>query len=198
MRARVALLVLVLVAAGCATPGFTPADLRAELEAMYDSDQSHRTKLQELALKGEAGSPQFVELLMQQQAADAANLKKLGEIVAATGWPGRSQVGEKGTVAAFLIVQHADPATRKQYLPLVRAAVAAGEARPEDLALLEDRVLVDEGRKQRFGSQLQPRADGSWEFYPIEDEASVDARRKAVGLPPLAEYAKQMGVQYPR
>ncbi len=99
---------------------------------MYDSDQSHRMKLQEAVLKGNTGSPEFMELLKQQRAVDEANLKRLWEIVSTSDWPKRSVVGDKAAVAAFLIVQHSDLATQKQYPPLVKASVVAGEARPED------------------------------------------------------------------
>lgn len=191
---RLAALVALAVA-GCATQTPSPIDARAELEAMYDADQSTRLKLQELAMKGDTSSPTFLDLLKQQQTIDERNVKRFKEIVSAGGWPKKSHVGEKGSVAAFLIVQHADQATKKQYLPLLKAAVTENEARSEDLALLEDRVLMGEGKKQRYGSQLQPKAGGGWEFYPIEDESTVDERRRAVGLPPLAEYAKQMGVE---
>ncbi len=33
-------------------------------------------------------------------------------------------------------------------------------------------------------------------FHPIEDEINVDQRRAAVGLGPLAEYAKRFGFVY--
>ena len=153
-------------------------------------------KLQELALNGDTSSPAFIALAKEQHAIDEANLRRLRQIVSSNGWPALSAVGDKASVAAFLIVQHADPTTQKEYLPLLRASVQSGEARAEDLALLEDRVLMADGKKQRYGSQLQAKDKGGWEFYPIEDEQHVDERRKAVGLPPLAEYAKQLGVEY--
>jgi hypothetical protein len=190
MRNHVAVCLTAAALLSCAT-----ADLRGELEAMYDTDQGQRAKLQSLAQGGNAGSAEFIELVKQQQAIDTRNVQRFKELVAKYGWPKKSIVGEKASVAAFLVVQHADASTQKEYLPLLRESVAAGEARPEDLALLEDRVLMGEGRKQRYGSQLQPSDSGGWEFYPIEDEQHVDERRRAVGLPPLAEYAKQMGVE---
>ncbi len=180
----------------CVTSGGVNADLRAELETMFDSDQSHRLKMQEVALKHGSNSPEVFELWKKQEPIDKANLKRLGEIVAAHGWPAISAVGQKASAAAFLIVQHSDPTSQKKYLPVLRAAVESGEAQPQDLALLEDRVLMHEGKKQRYGSQLQPNGKGGYEFYPIEDEVRVDERRKAVGLPPLSEYAKLFGLEY--
>jgi len=55
---------------------------------------------------------------------------------------------------------------------------------------------MSEGKKQIYGSQLRQNDKGALEFYPIDDEPNVDKRRQAVGLPPLAEYAKQFGLVY--
>ena len=181
--------------AGCATP--KAVSPRAELETMFDADQRHRAALQEAAAKNAPSPPpEFPEMVKKQQAIDAANLTRLNELIAAQGWPARSVVGDRAAMSAFLIVQHSDLTTQIKYLPMLREAVAAGEARPEDLALLEDRVLVGEGKKQRYGSQLEPDGNGGWRFSAIEDEKNVDERRKSVGLPPIAEYAKQFGFEY--
>lgn len=67
-----------------------------------------------------------------------------------------------------------------------------GRARPADLALLEDRILVGEGRKQRYGSQVTAGPDGIPRLAPIDDPENVDSRRKALGLPPLEEYLKDL------
>jgi hypothetical protein len=53
------------------------------------------------------------------------------------------------------------------------------------------------GEKQLYGSQLKSDpATGKLELWPVEDEAHVDQRRAAVGLPPLAQYLAAFGLQY--
>lgn len=163
---------------------------------MYDSDQLHRAQLMETVQKHGPNAPEVLAMFRDQQAIDEANLKRLSQLIDMQGWPKSSVVGGKAATAAFLVVQHSDLAAQKRYLPLLREAVADKEAQSDHLALLEDRVLMGEGKKQLYGSQLQGNGKGGWEFYPIEDEANVDQRRKAVGLPPLAEYAQQFGVDY--
>ena len=74
---------------------------------------------------------------------------------------------------------------------LLTEAVAQKEAQADHLAYLTDRVLVAEGQPQRYGTQFYTDK-GELKPRPIEDEANVDARRKEVGLPPLAEYARQL------
>jgi hypothetical protein len=66
-----------------------------------------------------------------------------------------------------------------------------------DLALLQDRILMRQGKKQLFGSQVVFNKDtGAPEFYPIEDEKNVNARRTKIGMEPLEEYAAHFGMDY--
>jgi hypothetical protein len=126
-------------------------------------------------------------------AIDARHTARMKEIVRRYGWPGPGLVGRDGADAAFLLVQHAeDLAFQKKMLPLVRRAYRAGELSAWNYALLLDRVLVREGKPQIYGMSLK-----SWEgkeavLHPIEDEANVDKRRAAIGLPPLSEYLEFM------
>jgi hypothetical protein len=75
--------------------------------------------------------------------------------------------------------------------------VASGRAQPRHLALLEDRVALREGRKQRYGTQLKwdVRTNG-YQLAPLEDPDHVDQRRQAVGLSPLAVYLAQWGLSW--
>ena len=120
---------------------------------------------------------------------DTANREWLKGVIAKHGWPGQSLVGIEGAHAAWLLVQHADQdrAFQKQCLERLKKAVKAREASATDLAYLTDRVLVGEGKKQLYGTQLMQK-EGKLVPQPIEEPAHVDERRKAAGLPPLATY----------
>ena len=74
----------------------------------------------------------------------------------------------------------------------MQKAAASGEASPDDVALLTDRVLIRQGKKQLYGTQFQSIKDGRVTFMPIENEGDVDKRRESVGLPPLSEYRQQI------
>jgi hypothetical protein len=117
----------------------------------------------------------------------ARTTNALAAIVAKHGWPGKSLVGKDGARAAWLVVQHShDLAFQKRCLEMLEIAVAQGEAQAVEHAYLYDRVAVNEGRPQRWGTQF----DSANKPYPIEDAAHVDERRKAIGLSTLAEYAR--------
>ena len=110
-------------------------------------------------------------------------------MLARVGWPGRARVGEDGASAAWRIVQHAigEPALLRGCLPLLQAAVAEGEADPTEMAMLEDRIRVFEGRPQRYGTQYDWSEDGAAMVPTVGIEApeSLAERRAAVGLPPM-------------
>jgi len=117
------------------------------------------------------------------------NADRLAALVAEHGWPGRALAGDDGAAAAWRIAQHAigEPARMRAWLPLLQQAAARGDANPADVAMLEDRIRVLEGRPQRYGTQYDWNAAGD-AMEPtgsLEDPALVDERRAAVGLPPL-------------
>ena len=135
---------------------------------------------------------------MDYRRIDAENANRLRQILSDHGWPGRSLVGERGAHDAWLIAQHADhePAAQRQALELLRDAVARGEAKPRELAYLTDRVRVNQGREQVFGTQMRPDANGMPVPQPIEDPERLDERRVEVGLDPFDEYARQFAKRF--
>jgi outer membrane protein OmpA-like peptidoglycan-associated protein len=78
---------------------------------------------------------------------------------------------------------------------MMRDAVKNGKADPSQLALLEDRVALGQGKKQIYGSQIiKDPVTGKDTIAPIEDFANVDKRRAEVGLEPLEEYVSHWGI----
>ncbi len=128
---------------------------------------------------------------------DVANTQRMKEIVEQLGWPTRSKVGGHASEMAWLLVQHADHdrAFQKMCLALVKTQ-AAGEVSPGNIAYLEDRVRVGEGRPQIYGTQFYADEAGNVGPRPIEDADHVDERRQAVGLQPLSDYARDVEQSY--
>jgi hypothetical protein len=122
------------------------------------------------------------------------NGDQLAAIVDAFGWPGYDLVGEDGADAAWLICKHAiaQPELQRRMLPLVRDAVANGDAAPWHAATLEDGIRFYEGRPQVYGTMWDWDAAGHLQPWTIDDPEGVDERRAAVGLPPLEEQAREV------
>jgi len=157
-------------------------NLRDELIRMVEEDGRVR---EELAADGslfEGYHPRMAEV-------HERNGRRLAEIIAQYGWPGKTLVGEEGADAAWLIVQHdiGNPALQRRSLQLLREAVARGEAHGWQLAMLTDRIRVLEGRPQVYGTQYDWDEQGEMSPCPIENLELVDELRASVGLIPLHE-----------
>jgi hypothetical protein len=172
------------------------SELSALLDTIYNEDQTGRIKIDSLQKLYGWQSEQVQSLLPKMQFQDSINLIKVKKIIDTHGWQGPEEVGKQGSQTIFLVIQHADSLTQVTYLPLMQEAVKKGKARPQDLALLEDRVLTTQGKEQVYGSQVRMNAAGKYEFFPIKDETNVNKRRASVGLQPLEEYAKYFGINY--
>lgn len=177
--------------------------LEVELHQMGADDQKYRgvieAELIKMSSNGTArASDEFVAAVKSQDEIDARNIARLEEIIKQHGWPGRTLVGEEASMAAFHILQHSNLTRQEKYLPLLKKAARKGDARPADVAMLEDRVLVGKGKKQLYGTQVRsgPDTGGKLVLAPIEDEKHVDKRRASVGLMPLKEYLRHFGIEY--
>jgi hypothetical protein len=167
--------------------------LRAELRRLQDDDRTVRRKLIEAGqlygphLPKDWYHPRMVEVHRRNNA-------RLREIIAEHGWPGRSLAGDDGAEAAWFIAQHAvlDVDLQRQALALLEAAAAAGEALPAHMAMLTDRVRMAEGKPQVYGCVHVGNEQGELVPYPIEDPDGVEARRAAVGLPPLSQKTAEL------
>jgi hypothetical protein len=112
------------------------------------------------------------------------NGDRLDEIMTAQGWPTAAMVGEEAATRAWLIAQHADRqlSVQRKALALMELAVADGESSPRELAFLRDRVLVNEGRPQIYGTQIADVQNGVPIPWPCQDPEFMDKRRAEVGI----------------
>jgi hypothetical protein len=66
-----------------------------------------------------------------------------------------------------------------------------GEVSAVDVAYLVDRVRVNEGRPQLYGTQFWT-VEGAVVPRPIEDEAGLEARRATLGLKTMEAYEARL------
>lgn len=100
-------------------------------------------------------------------------------------WPTPGEFSPQAIGAFWTIVQHAisRPALMRRVAEL--SAAIDDPATRLRRAMLTDRIEVNEGRLQTYGTAIGWTADGRLEPMPIGDAAGVDARRASVGLLPL-------------
>ena len=139
-----------------------------------------------------AGWPDAPDEALALLAVNEANVRRLGEIVEAHGWPGLRLVGADGADAAWMLGQHADRSNdvRRGWLAALADAVGTGDADPRHLATMADRTEVVAGGPQQYGTIVMLAPDGEVEFpVPVADAGRLDGRREALGLPSLAAEA---------
>jgi cytidyltransferase-like protein len=160
--------------------------LRNELLEMQEQDQKFRSNV----ILSE-------EELKVIQEIDIHNGHRVRAIVNQYGWTGVSLVGLDGASAMWLLVQHQDHDVdfQKQCLKLLEQAVREYEASSQSLAYLTDRVKINEGQPQIYGTQWI-HEDGKFLLYTVEDMEHLNERRFEVGLNSIEEHKKQMQREY--
>jgi len=113
---------------------------------------------------------------------DSINVTKLIKIMDEVGYPGTNVVSGECRDDAFFIIQHASLEIQKKYLPDLLDAVENNQVSGLTAALLIDRILISEGKKQLYGTQYILKGDGTSELEPVEDPANLEKRRKEIGL----------------
>lgn len=125
---------------------------------------------------------------------DRQNIRMLKALIPEEGWFTRGRDGEQATYDAWILVQHAteEPAFMAEVLKRMGPLVEGGDVSGPNYALLYDRVALQQGRPQRYGSQIKCKDGRPQVAEPVEDYALIDKRRRAIGLTqPQAEYEAQ-------
>jgi hypothetical protein len=193
-------LVIVTLLAACARPGPHDSSVQAELLGMLRVDQDVRERIVGALRDVEPGAPpsaEWVALVDEQHRIDEAHARRLDEIVAEHGWPGRRLVGEEASHAASIILQHSTLERQKRYVPLLRAAAADGDVEPSRVAMLEDRVRVRDGDEQLYGMHIE-LVEGVLSLAPVADPERLAEGRRSVGLPPIEDYLRSVEAELGR
>ena len=139
---------------------------------------------------GYFSTPAIYPVLAIEEKNHKENTEELLELLNKYGWPTASQVTEYAAAGAALIINHTNYEIRSKYFPMLEKAFKEGEAQPLRYAKMRDRLLVEEGKEQLFGTQ--------WKFenskrlpHPIKEPENVDKRRSEIGLGTLSIYLKE-------
>ncbi|MEM8528007.1 MAG: DUF6624 domain-containing protein [Bacteroidota bacterium] len=171
--------------------------LKKQLEEIYMKDQMLRRMIGDVEEKygRESDEMSYFWSLISMQ--DSINEAQVMEIIDERGWVGKSLVGGQANSALWLVIQHAPIETQEKYLPLLKASVLEGESRGSHFALLEDRILMRNGKPQTYGSQItRDEKTDKQIVYEIKDPEYVNQRRAEVGLGPIEDYVKRWDIEW--
>ena len=110
-------------------------------------------------------------------AIDICHNYRLRQIINKFGYPTRKLIGKNGMKAFWLLVQHQD-----YDISLQEDCLTYCDFDSQEKAFLTDRVLINKGKKQIYGTQFN---------FPIEDIKNVDKRRRQMNLESLKEYLRK-------
>lgn len=122
---------------------------------------------------------------------DHRNQELVISIMEKCGITSLKELSRKHQSAIWLGIQHSNNKYRKKYFPLIEEAVKNGDLSKEQYALMKDRILMDDGKPQLYGTQIK-----FGKLYDLEDPDRVNERRKEMGMKPLEEYLKNINVEY--
>lgn len=156
------------------------------LEVVYIEDQKR--------ISLNFGIPENVARLKE---IDSRNTGIVTSFIDEHGWLGKDVIGNTGNEALFLVIQHASHDIRKKYFPILKQAVSEKKASLQQLALMEDRLLIEDRGYQIYGTQLElDTTSKTYKVLPIKDEEHVNERRKKIGMEPLEDYLKIYNIEY--
>ena len=127
------------------------------------------------------------------------NYKAAKKIIDQYGFPTYSMVGKESSHKFWEMVQHFDHDVLLQQtvVRMMDRAIKQNDASVIDFAYLSDRVLINLGREQNFGTQIKYNfTKKTYVPLKIENIEVVNVNRAKIGLPPLKEYIAQMNAKY--
>jgi hypothetical protein len=119
------------------------------------------------------------------------NERRLSAIMDKYGFPGYDLVGKKGSNNFWLMVQHFDKNVSFQLrvLKAMKAELQKHNADSQNFAYLTDRVLINTGHKQLYGTQISYNTDSCQAIpKPMTDSLNVNKRRVTIGIESIESY----------
>lgn len=162
------------------------------LEDVYDKDQAARAWTVGMA---SLSADEIEKYTAEMERVDSLNQTMVFDILDNDGWP--SNLSDNANRAIWIVIDHSDLTSRSKYLSFVRAKADEGILDKSDYAMLNDRVLMEEGKPQVYGTQIKMAAtfdgeDMAMQLYlwPVENPDALDSLRRSVGLSPIEEYLR--------
>lgn len=131
--------------------------------------------------------PKRRDLNILVYSSDAANGFRIRTLIEEYGYPTQRLIGAEAMHALWLLVQHQDLDIKLQKQCLKRC-----DFDKKDKAFLTDRIRVNNGKKQIYGTQFFRNPKGKLVPRPMVDASRVNKRRSRIGLELFEEYARKM------
>ena len=169
------------------------AKLKALIDSLYKVDQKCQTDAVEAYQRsGSIDSFKVYEII--EHKTFVRHIPILKTIVSKYGYPSFEKVGEESSSYFFTLIQHsdADIEFQSKMLKILRKQVANKQVKGSDYAMLYDRVQINNGKEQLYGTQVDYDAAGNVFPKNLKDKENVNKRRMEFGMNTLEEYLQMM------
>lgn len=216
MKAKLLIIIFLTAVVSCSVTQNQKTNLKNELSQILKSDQELRELfMPDLTLKRKKEILEYYKISetdFQKQGwkitetNDSINLRKTEKIIKRHGYPGKDLVGTKLTTAVWYVIQHSKLPIIEKYFPLIIKANENGDLDKQHIAMMEDRMLMYQGKEQIYGTQgagrlfINPETkEEKWTnfIWPIQNPKNVNALRNSMNIKmSMEDYAKSIGIDY--
>jgi hypothetical protein len=181
---------------------FAPAQIDSSLVRQLDSLKNADQKWRNLATKvnNKAIDTITIDKVGKQMVlTDSLNYFQLKKLFDKYGFLGYDKVGKEGSNNFWLLVQHMDkhPGFQDSVLTKMKIEADKGNASLVNYAYLTDRVKINKGQLQIYGTQMTLNATKtSYEPKPTIEPEKLNERRGMVGLSTIESYIQSMNNRY--
>ena len=194
MKNSIPILLITVILSSCATK------LSADKKYQLDIQLKDMVEIDQIAAnipKGKYKDYSKQQWHNFQDSVFTTHKKTVEQMFAKYGFLGFDKVGKEGSNHFWLLVQHCDkfPQFQIRVLKAMDKEVKKENANPNNYAYLYDRVKVNAGEKQLFGTQVTYEVETTGRAIPkigLADSANVDKLRKEYTLEPLKDYLNTM------
>ena len=190
---------LIFVAVGLNGQTINDDSIRQLIDKMVKEDQYWRSMLRKYNNREGGINFSYGEIERNIHKTDSISYLSLRYIIKSVGYPNYDKVGEISSRNFWLLSQHQDANVEFQdsVLTLMKIEVDKGKAPADNYAYLLDRVRINSGKKQVYGTQMElDSINHTFKPKPIEENSNLNNLRKAMGLPSIEEYTKIMNEHY--
>ena len=176
-------------------------DIRTKVDSLLCTvgrrDQAVRADWAKI-VTGNVTQEEAIEYALKMEETDSTNLVVVSHILDCYGW--LDGLSQEANQAIFLVIDHSDFETMNRYQSLFHKAAEKGYISFGDLVTMEDRMLMNDGKPQKYGTQayaLGREGESIIYIWPVEEPEKLNERRADAGLSPIEDYleaVKQQGV----
>jgi len=120
---------------------------------------------------------------------DISNQQIVISLIENCGWP----ENKESIKSIWFVIQHSDSKYMAKYYQKFKQLESKGLLESSDMALMEDRILMNNGYPQIYGSQVVGQS-----VYKLRDHAKVNEWRAQVGLGTIEENTRRFGFEFDR